>query len=267
MVKMRLIFTLLFSEGVFMLSRNFKLQKVGDINWINMHYNFQDIAFSIDELIILNISRNNKKQELFCEYIRQLGDQCFIPIAAGGGISCIEDAEILLKSGGDKIVINTILQTDPCLVRNLVSLYGSQCVIGSIDFKKVKGQFKAFIKNGSEEIPILLKDYFKKVMDLGVGEIYLNSIDKDGTGQGFVMEILDLVDEARNPVIMAGGAGNSKHFLEAILHNNVSAVATANLFNFIGNGLPNARKELKKKNILLAAWDTAEEKKLYNYFC
>jgi imidazole glycerol-phosphate synthase subunit HisF len=194
-------------------------------------------------------------------------DQCFVPIAAGGGIHSLEDADTLLKSGGDKIVINTILQKDPCLVKNLVSIYGSQCVIGSIDFKKVNGQFKAFAENGCEEIPVSLEDYLKKVQDLGVGEIYLNSIDKDGTGQGFVMEVLDLVDQARNPVILAGGAGNSKHFLEAILHKNVSAVATANLFNFIGNGLPTARSELKKQNILLAEWNIAEEKKLYNYFC
>lgn len=256
MVKKRIIFTLLFADGYYMLSRNFRLQRVGDIQWLNKHYNFENIAFSIDELIVLDVSRQAKNPDHFCRNLKELNKQCFIPIAAGGGIRSVQGAEQLLRSGADKIVVNTALYTQGSVVKELVSLYGSQCVIGSVDLKRQGGEWKAFIQNGSEEVDLSVTEYLRKISELGVGEIYLNSMEKDGTGQGYLLEMLEQVDETiRTPIILAGGAGNYQHFLEGLQQKNVDAVATAHLFNFVSDGLPRARELLLEKKMKLALWD------------
>lgn len=256
MVKKRIIFTLLFADGCYMLSRNFRLQRVGDIQWLNKHYNLENIAFSIDELIVLDVSRGARNLEYFCNNLKELNKQCFIPIAAGGGIRGAKEAAQLLRSGADKIVVNTALYSDGSLVKELVSLYGSQCVIGSVDLRRQGGKWKAFIQNGSEEVDLPVAEYLRKISLLGVGEIYLNSMEKDGTGQGYLLEMLAEVDGTiRTPIILAGGAGNYQHFLEGLRQRNVDAVATAHLFNFVSDGLPRARELLLQEKMKLAVWD------------
>ena len=159
MLKSRLIFALLMKNGSYQLSRNFNLQDVGDLNWIKKHYNFNAIAFSIDELVVLNVERGEKNVELFCEKLLMLNENCFMPIAAGGGIRKLDDAYKILGSGADKIIVNTPLFTQPDLVKDLVKTFGSQCVIGSIDFKKYDdGKIDVFIENGSKPVDINLDD-------------------------------------------------------------------------------------------------------------
>jgi imidazole glycerol-phosphate synthase subunit HisF len=267
MLKKRLIFTLLFTKSYFMLSRNFRLQKVGDLNWLNKNYNFKNIAFSIDELVMLDVSKNEGTSNDFCEHIKSICDQCFVPIAAGGGIRQMADAKQLLDSGADKIIVNTSLYETPDLVQELVQIYGSQCVIASIDYKAHNGDFEIYINNGITKIDIELGDYLQQVIELGIGEIYLNSIDKDGTGQGYNSDIISQLPSGMSvPLIMAGGAGNSHHLLNGINNAKVDAVATANLFNFIGNGLPSARASLIENKIQLAQWDESDDKNLYHIF-
>lgn len=267
MVKKRLIFTLLYNNGYFMLSRNFRLQRVGDLEWLNKHYNFQGIAFSIDELIILDVSRRGRNLERFREHVKAMTYGCFAPIAAGGGICKVSDARALLTSGADKIVINTALHGDSNLVKELISIYGGQCIIGSVDLKKKENSFNVMVTNGAQELKISASDYIRNICDLGIGEVYLNSIDRDGTGQGYLLETLALVDEKiRVPIILAGGAGNYHHLLEGIRLNSVSGVATANLFNFIGNGLPLAREALIAECTGLAEWSETRKIELKDYF-
>jgi len=267
MVRKRLIFVLLYQDGNFYLSRNYRLQKVGDINWLNKHYNFRKIAFSIDELIILNVSRVKKDIIGFCGQVKMLAEGCFIPIAAGGGVHNIDDARSILKSGADKIVINTLLYTDPTMVKELVSVFGSQCIIASIDIKKNKDGVEVWIENGSQKIPKLFQEWIRAVISLGVGEIYLNSIDKDGTGQGYFWEVIKMLDfNIEIPLIISGGAGNQHHLLEGLKTLIVDAVATANLLNFVGNGLPLARDFLIEQGATLAKWNISDEINLEDYF-
>jgi cyclase len=240
-----------------MQSRNFRLQKVGDINWLERFYKLQDIAFSLDELIILNVSKTEKNIDEFCETVSRLVEETFIPVAVGGGIRSLDDAEKLFKSGADKIVLNTSLYEDEKLVGALVKKYGSQSIIASIDYK-VTSDFKEeiFIKCGEEKIELGLEEYLTKIKMMNVGEIYLNSIERDGTGFGYDFSLLKKIDALIDvPLIIAGGAGNEKHFSEALRYERISAVATANLFNFIGNGLPNARQFLINSGENLANWD------------
>ena len=251
MLRNRIIFSLIYEDGKFNQSRNFKLQKVGDINWLEKNYKFKEIAFSLDELIVLNASKKEKNIGDFAKVLERLVNDVFIPIAVGGGIRCVRDAELLFHSGADKLVLNSVLYTDKILVKELIKQYGSQSIIGSIDYILDD----VYIGDGSKKIDIPLEDYLDYVISLGVGEIYLNSIERDGTGFGYDLDnINNLKSEIKIPLIIAGGAGNEQHLIEGLNNSKVDAVATANLFNFVGDGLPNARKEIISRNGNLAKW-------------
>ena len=255
MLKKRLIFTLLFESNQFMLSRNFQLQRVGNLNWLEKNYRFSHIAFSIDELIVLDVSRDERDLDNFCNHIKDVTRECFVPIAAGGGIKNIEHARTLLRSGADKVVINSLLYEDPDEVEKIAKRFGNQCVIASVDIKKEGDDFIVFINNGTKAINYLAEDWLKKISLMPVGEIYLNSIDKDGTGFGLNLELLDLLD--RNyplPVILSGGAGHHNHIHEGLIKKRVDAVSTAHLFNFVGNGLLKCREGLLRDGLNLASW-------------
>jgi cyclase len=268
MLKKRLIFTLLYNGGDFMLSRNFSLQKVGNLNWLKENYDFSRISYSIDELIILDVTRENRNLDKFCGALKLLTDGCFVPIAAGGGITDIESARKLLRSGADKVVVNSALFARNSFVSNLASEFGQQSVVASVDIKtSLNNQYQVWSQNGSHYEVGPANDWIEKLVMNPVGEIYLNSIDKDGTGQGFDFNLLELLPNGMNkPLILAGGAGNASHLLAGLHDHRVDAVATANLFNFVGDGLKAARQSLISSGILLPLWDVAfPEKKIEIY--
>ena len=255
MLRNRLIFSLIYSDGAFTQSRNFRLQNVGDINWLERNYKFQKISFSLDELIVLNATKTGKDIVEFSRVVSRLVDDVFIPVAAGGGINSISDADLLFRSGADKVVLNSCIKSNPQVVKDIVSKYGSQSIVACVDYKVVDGKATVFVDDGSRALDTDLETYLDEVQSLEVGEVVLNSIDKDGTGFGFDIDVISkfsgLVDV---PLIIMGGAGNGQHLKEGLEIEGVSAVATANLFNFIGNGLPNARKHLLNNKMNLARW-------------
>jgi len=257
MLKKRLIFTLLYNQGQFMLSRNFRLQKVGNLKWLKTNYNFSHISFSIDELVVIDVSRNNRDTEAFCEDLKTLAEECFVPIAAGGGVKTIEHARTLLRSGADKVIVNTTLFEDSGFISELASEFGQQCVVASIDVKKtVEGNYQIMIECGSKPLDESVTYWIEKLINNAVGEIYINSIDRDGTGQGYDMKLLDLLPQVMTkPVILAGGVGNSTHLDEGLSDPRVDAVATAHLFNFVGDGLKQARLSLIADGVNLPLWD------------
>ncbi len=255
MLRKRIIFTLIYSEGFFMQSRNFRLQRVGNLSWLEKNYQFQKIAFSLDELIVLNATKGDKNITKFANMIGELVNDVFIPIAAGGGIRSFEDAELLFNSGADKIVLNSAFIDNPELVRHLVNNYGAQSVVASVDYKWNNGVNEVYIHDGNTKIEMLLEEYIQYLESMNVGEIYLNSIDKDGTGFGYDFETIKSMEEqVTMPLIIAGGAGNESHLIEGLRMQGVSAVATANLFNFIGDGLPNARQRILESGENIANW-------------
>jgi len=256
MLKKRVIFVLLYDKGTFMLSRNFRLQKVGDLRWLKENYDFSRIAFSIDELIILDVSRGDRDEEKFCEHVRSLSGECFIPIAAGGGIRNIEQAQKLLYSGADKIVVNSLLAKDEDAITKIASKFGQQCLVASVDVKKTGDGLRCFVENGTTMLSTSLAKYLKDIILLPIGELYLNSMDRDGTGQGYDYDLLDSLPTPMHiPVILAGGAGKDTHLIEGLNDGRVDAVGTAHLFNFVGDGLINARNSLYKIGMNLAKWD------------
>ena len=263
MLKKRIIFTLLYNSGSFMLSRNFHLQKVGNIEWLQKNYDFSQIAFYIDELVVLDVSRANRDIERFSDVLKMLTKGCFAPIAAGGGIRNLSDARQLLRSGADKIVINSALFDDPQFVSTLAKEFGQQCVIGAIDVKhNSDGTYQVCTDNGSCVRNGSANNWIEQLPETSVGELYLNSINQDGTGQGYDLGLLDLIPCQLNvPTILAGGAGQSHHLIEGLLDDRVDAVATAHLFNFLGDGLKNARESVRLHDIDLANWPLLSELK------
>lgn len=256
MLKKRIIFTLLYDRGNFMLSRNFRLQRVGSIEWLQKHYDFSQISFYIDELIVLDVTRGGRDTESFCQVLRALTNGCFVPIAAGGGVETYEHALALLRSGADKIVVNSSIFDQPQFVHELCRKFGQQCVVGSVDLKLgPDGLRYPWITNGSVKQDKPLHSALQCIGEGALGELYLNSIDRDGTGQGYDFAMLDELPGGLSiPVILAGGAGNALHLAAGLADKRVNAVATAHLFNFIGDGLMQARKTLEDAGVPLAKW-------------
>ena len=255
MLRDRLIFSLIYNAGAFMQSRNFRLQRVGDINWLERNYKFQKISFSLDELIVVDATKDNKDIKKFSEAVKRLVNDVFIPVAAGGGIRQLEDAELLFNNGADKVILNSTLYQEPELAKSIIEKYGSQSLVASVDYKLIDNVPIVYIKDGSLPIEISLGEYLVFLQELGVGEILLNSIQQDGTGFGYdLCTIKDYCQSISVPLLIMGGAGNERHLLDGITQDGVSAVVTANLFNFIGNGLPNARKYMLDNYANLARW-------------
>jgi cyclase len=241
-----------------MLSRNFRLQKVGDLKWLKRNYDFKKISFYIDELIILDVSRKERSIDKFCEILKEISYGCFVPISSGGGIRSMNDARKILRSGADKIVLNTILFENFKLLEDLSKEFGQQCIVGSLDIKN-KSKYEIFTRSGSKKIKeiYLIQDLINSGF---IGEIYLNSIDQDGTGQGLDLDLLELLPrENKIPIILAGGVGNSHHLSQGMSSNKVDATATANLFNFVGDGLKEARINLLSEGFSLAKWKSLDE--------
>ena len=250
-----------------MLSRNFRLQKVGGLDWLKSNYNFSQIAYSIDELVVLDISRGQKNLTEFCTALKRLAEDCFVPIAAGGGVCSTASAHTLLRSGADKIVVNSALFENSNFIDQLASEFGRQCIVASMDVKEsADGSYQVWSNHGTRCLDGAADNWVRQISHSSVGELYLNSIDRDGTGQGYDLGVLNLLPaDISIPLILAGGVGNAAHLAVGLADSRVDAVATANLFNFIGDGLTVARESLIAAGVQLPVWDTQFLQKHLNH--
>lgn len=254
MLKKRLIFTLLYQKKNFYLSRNFRLQKIGDIKWLKKNYNFTLLTRCVDEIILLDVSREKQDLKDFVNIIKKISEDCFIPLSVGGKINSLDKAKHYMDAGADKLVINTSL-LNLKLVEKISKTFGEQCLVGALDYKNINKKIIIYTKNGTNPLNIKINSILKKISKFSLGEIILNSIDRDGTGFGFDYEILEkITNQFNKPIIFSGGAGNYKHLLEAFMHNKIDSIATANLLNFVGDGLQDAREQIIRNGISLAKW-------------
>ena len=262
MLKSRLCFTLLFAHGNFHVSRNFTLQSVGGFDWLIENYEFESISRAIDELFILNVARENEDSQRFLEDLQKIAGFCFMPIAVGGGIRSLAQAEELFNSGADKLVLNTPFFTDEVFIQKLVGRYGSQSIVASVDFRRgFNDDTEVMIESGRKSAGIDLKSALKKVADSGAGEVYLTSIDQDGTGNGYDLCALEVAREACSlPIIASGGADTHDRLSEGVQVGLASAVATSHLFNFMADGLKDARESMIKTGVNLSSWDFSDWK-------
>jgi imidazole glycerol-phosphate synthase subunit HisF len=252
MKKKRIIFKLIFSDGYFCVSRNFKLQKVGNVDWLFDKLKFANIAKYIDELVIINASSSNFKDPIsgnFKDCVIKLMEKTFVPLTIGGGLRNLSQVLECFKIGADKIILNSSLKDNNLFVKTCVNKFGSQAVIAGVDFKKNGTKFYSYTNNGQNKF-CEIKKHLSIIKRLKCGEIFLGSIDKDGTGFGFENDILKEYN-FKIPLVLSGGAGNSAHFINVISDDKISGLMTGNLFNFLGDGLSNLRKKMLKKSVNL----------------
>ena len=205
----------------------------------------------IDEIIYIDAVASLYGRNSLLEVVQEVSQDVFIPITVGGGIRCVEDVRELLRAGADKVAINTAAVYRPELIRDIAETFGSQCVVASIQAKKVsQNEYEAYVEFGRERVDLDVLSWATKVVDLGAGEILLTSIDHDGTQKGFDCEIIKRVSEAVPvPVIASGGAGNSQDLVKAIKTGKASAVACGTILHYEKSSVMDLKSEISDAGI------------------
>ena len=204
-----------------------------------------------DELVFYDITASAEGRALFTDILRETASRVFIPLTVGGGINTLEDFDRVLKCGADKVSVNSGAIKNTALIGEAAKRYGDQCVVLSVDIKRVDGQFRVFARGGRENTGIEALEWIERGVDAGAGEVVVNSIDTDGVKGGFDLEMLEAVCERVNvPVVASGGAGSIADFVT--LFNSVpevSAGLAASIFHFGEVKIAELKRELAKNNI------------------
>lgn len=209
-------------------------------------------ADGADELVFLDITATEEKRKTLSELVKKVAAEINIPFTVGGGINSLEDAEIVIKSGADKVSLNSSAVKNPQLISEIANQYGSQCVVVAIDTKFVDNEWRVFVSGGKIPTELLAIDWAIKVADLGAGEILLTSMNNDGTKAGFALDITKQISEAVSiPVIASGGAGNKEHFKEVFQKTKASGGLAASIFHYNEIPIPELKNYLKTQNILI----------------
>ena len=186
-----------------------------------------------DELCFLDITASSDNRDTIYDVVTRTVEKCFMPVTVGGGIRSISDIRKLLLAGADKVAINTAAIKDPGLVKKAALKFGSQCIVISMDVKQKDNNFELFTHGGRTETGIDALTWAKKMVDFGAGEILLTSMDKDGTQQGFDLEITrQIADNVSIPVIASGGVGHLQHLVDGVKKGHANGVLAASIFHF-----------------------------------
>ena len=255
---LRLIPVLFIKNGLIVRSQQFsKHQIIGNV--ISQAERLNE--WNADELIYIDISRDNtydarrddmrvKSMNNITDIIKEISKVCFMPLSFGGGIRTLSDAVDRIRNGADKIIVNHLLHESKDVVQEISSTLGAQAIIGSIDYKMIDGSPVVFSKYGNEKTNYDLFDFINICEDIGVGEIFIQNIQLDGSAQGFDQEIIEkAVSHTGLPVIACSGAGLAEQFSEPAKIDGLSALAAGNIFNFTERAYPNIKKYLKEDNI------------------
>jgi cyclase len=215
-----------------------------------------------DELVYIDITRDNEylvhrtdhKDRIASDLlsiVRQIAGHASMPVTFGGRIFSLDQVDELIANGADKVIVNTGAYREPSLIRRIAQKYGSQAVVVGIDLHRgADGKVSMVIEQGRERVADDPVDYVKRMESEGAGEIFVNSVDRDGSGRGYDIDgIRALTDSVRVPVIACGGVGHFSHFHAAISLGHASAVAAGNIFHFTENAYPNAKQSLKRQGV------------------
>lgn len=258
MLKRRLIPVLYIKNGLIVRSEGFNYhQNIGNIINEATRYNEWDI----DELIYIDISktedydlrRDDHKIQSYNsieDIIQQISKVCFMPLSFGGKIRTLEDVDIRIKNGADKIILNTGAFENNSLISNCAMKYGSQAVVVSIDYKVLNNEPIVFTHHGENNTGVLVTDWIKKIEDLGAGEIFVNAIDRDGKANGYdILNIVNFTNLTKLPLVACGGAGDMYDFVDLAKESNVSGIAAGNMFHFTERSYPRAKQLMKNNGI------------------
>lgn len=204
-----------------------------------------------DELVFYDITATSEGRKLFTDVLTRVAENVFIPLTVGGGINTLDDFERVLKSGADKVSVNSGAVKNPSLIGEAAKKYGDQCVVLSADVKRVDGKFTVFTAGGRNNTGLDAIDWIKRAVDMGAGEIVVNSIDTDGVKKGFDLELLDLVCKAvRVPVIASGGAGSIDDFVTLFQKvPSIDAGLAASVFHYGTVQMEELKNVLAQKGI------------------
>jgi len=187
-----------------------------------------------DELTFLDITASSDSRRIVADLVRRVADEVFIPFTVGGGLRSVEDIRSILRAGADKITLNTAAVEDPDLIKACAETFGSQCAVVAIDARRrTEGGWEVYTHGGRRSVGRDAVEWARQVEELGAGEILLTSMDRDGTRNGYDIELTRAISSAvRIPVIASGGAGKVEHFYDALTEGGASAVLAASLFHF-----------------------------------
>ena len=250
MITKRIIPCLDIKNGRVVKGTNFQgLSDVSDPVALAAHYS----ASGADELVFYDITASFEGRQLFTDILTRVASEIFIPLTVGGGINTVDDFDRVLKCGADKVSVNSGAIRNPRLIYEAAQKYGDQCVVLSADIKRVDGQFRVFAKGGREDTGLEAIDWIKRGVDMGAGEIVVNSIDTDGVKGGFDIEMLQAVCDAVNvPVIASGGAGSMAHFVDLFKTiPDIDAGLAASVLHFGQIAIPDLKQELRRNDIIV----------------
>lgn len=250
MITKRIIPCLDVKDGCVVKGTNFnELKTISSPVQLAEHYS----SCGADELVFYDITASSDGRKLFTGILRETAANVFIPLTVGGGINSLDDFKRVLDCGADKVSVNSGAIKDPSLIGNAAKKYGDQCVVLSVDIKRVDGVFTVFAKGGRENTGIEAIKWIKDGVKSGAGEIVVNSIDTDGVKQGFDIPLLERVCEAVNvPVIASGGAGCAEHFVELFRAiPDIDAALAASIFHYGEVEIAELKKLLDENGILV----------------
>ena len=221
------------------------MRDAGDPVEIAKRYNVE----GADEVVFLDITASSDKRAITLDVVKKTAEQVFIPLTVGGGIRTVDDMRTLLKAGADKISINTAAVLNPQLIHDGSRKFGNQCIVVAIDAKKENDSWKVYTHGGRTRTDLDVIKWAQKCVELGAGEILLTSMDKDGTKDGYDLELMEQVTKVVDvPVIASGGAGNKEHFVD-VCKKGASAVLAASLFHFKQLEISDLKKYMKQSGI------------------
>lgn len=206
-----------------------------------------------DELVFYDITASFEERKLFTDILKEVASEIFIPLTVGGGINTVDDFDRVLKCGADKVSVNSGAIKNPDLIGQAAQKYGNQCVVLSVDIKRVDGEFHVFAKGGREDTGLDAIEWIKDGVRRGAGEVVVNSIDTDGVKNGFDIELLKIVCDAVNvPVIASGGAGSVDHFIKLFKEiPDIDAGLAASVFHFGEIEINELKAELRNNDIIV----------------
>lgn len=218
-----------------------ELRNAGDPAALARRYNRE----GIDELVILDVTATLESRRALADTIRAVSRELFIPLAVGGGIRSLEDAEAAIEAGADKVSVNSAALADPTLITRLAARYGSQAIVVAVDAKRQDGVFAVYSRSGSTAANRQAVEWAKEAEAAGAGEILLTSIDRDGTREGFDCELTAAVSAAVSiPVIASGGAGTFAHFLDVFTAGRADAALAASVFHYAEHAVSDLKEFL-----------------------
>jgi len=243
MLRHRLVTVLTFNDGTLFRTKLFE----PDYRYT---HNFVD-SWMVDEIVMLDVTRSGGDNRAFLDVVTRFARECFVPLAVGGGVRTLDDVRRFMAVGADKVVVNSGAVDRPALITEIAGAYGAQCVVLSIDArKKPGGGYEVFAGCGARATGLDPADWAKKGERLGAGEVLITSVERDGSLQGYDLDLCKAVSDAVGvPVLVLGGAGSWKHFVDGIEKGGASAVCTQNIYHFTESSILSAKKFLADRGV------------------